>query len=205
MGVRVQRVLLSLCAVALLASSASGATKEVSVRDSAFDPKVITASVGDTVSWSNPGTQKAHNVRERRSIFSSGRETTVFDFDVVFSAGTFLYRCAIHGSFTRSGAPRGMTGVVKVPVLVAGAPAGPASTVTWATTATNSGSAYDVQYRVGGGEWKFWLKATSVKKAVFGQSGKPIAPQAGTKYSFRARSRKGSAASEWSPVASINS
>ena len=204
MGVRVQRVLLALCAVALLASNAVAATtKHVQVRDSFFDPKSVSAKVGDTVHWSNEGTQKGHSVLAKGGLFSSGRDSTVFEFEQVMSAGTFLYRCRIHGTFPSGGGVKGMGGTVKVPVTVGSAPAGPSSTVTWATGASTSGSSYDVQYKVGSGSWRFWMRDVSATKGVFGQSGKPIAAQSGTKYSFRARSRKGSSASGWSPVASI--
>ena len=204
-GVSVRKVLLALCAVALVAPNAGAATKHVDVRDNFFDPKSVSAKVGDTVHWMNEGTQNGHSVLAKGALFTSGRDQTVFEFQRTMSAGTFLYRCRIHGTFTASGGLKGMGGTIKVPPSVVAAPAGPSSTVTWATSGSDTGTSYDVQYRVGGGSWKFWMKDTSSNKGVFGQSGKPVSAEPGTKYSFRVRSRKGSGASGWSPIASITS
>ena len=93
------------------------------------------------------GTQEGHNVHEDRGIFHSGRDTDLIDFEATFSAGTFHYFCQTHG--TRNG---GMDGIVKVPAKLTAGPAGAAFTVQWASGTTDTGSKYDVQYRIGSGD-----------------------------------------------------
>jgi hypothetical protein len=72
--------------------------------------------------------------------------------------------------------------------------------VRWAVSGTNTGGRFDVQYKVGNGNWKNWRQNSSAKEAVFGQDDKPLAPATGTTYRFRARSQRGDAQSAWSPV-----
>ena len=186
-------------------SSVIAATKDVDVVDRRFVQDNISVAVGDIVHWTTAGTQEGHNVREdgKRSngtnggtpIFNSGRETDFIDFKMTFSAGTFHYYCRIHG--TPNG---GMDGTIKVPVKLAAKPSGPNFTVMWATSATQTGSKFDVQFRIGSASWHDWHKGTAALKGVFGAAGTPADAALGTKYSFRARSHKGDAVSKWSPV-----
>ncbi len=181
--------------VALLAGSllsgAQAAAQSVLVRDNAFEPASTKAVVGQAVIWATgASTAEPHNVREDRKIFYSGRPFEVeFTYRRVFSAGTFHYFCERHG-FRRGG----MDGTVKVPVTLATAPAGPDFTVKWATSASNTGTKYTIQYKIASGAWKTWKSSTSALKATF-------SADAGARYTFRARSLKGDAASKWSPVA----
>ena len=168
----------------------------VTARDNAFEPDRVRARIGQEVVWTNAASaQEAHNVREDHKIFYSG---TAFDIDLsfsrVFSAGTFHYFCERHG-FRRGG----MDGTVKVPVKLSAAPSGPNFTVAWATGASNTGSKYTVHYRVGSGAWKTWKAGTSARSATFKGA------VSGKRYTFRAKSLKGDAASKWSPLASITS
>jgi plastocyanin len=172
-------------------------THSVLVRDNAFEPGSIRARIGDTVAWSG-STQSGHNVREDHGIFTSGRPTNEIDYQLVFSAGTFEYFCTTHG-----GPNSGMRGVVKVPARIGAAPAGRPFTVTWATSSTDTGSKFDVQYRIGSRRWRPWKNDTSSVKATFGAREEPTAVSPGSRYSFRARSSRGARTSLWSPLTSF--
>lgn len=177
------------------------ATVEVGVRDNFFDPDRVSVRVGDTVVWNNPGTQSPHNIRQDERLFYSGDLVMRGDFQVTFSAGTFHYFCEVHG-----GRRSGMDGRVVVPVEVADGPPGPTFIVRWATTASTSGSRFDVAYRVGASDWRDWHKNTRKIKATFGEGGGPEVVVPGSRYRFRVRSQKGTnarAISDWSPVASF--
>src|SRR5437763_2450321 len=140
-----------------LPSLAQASTTQVGVKDFAFDKKTVTISVGDSVHWSResgsvaPHTITANN-RFFDKTFSAGG---TIDFTVDFAAGTFRYFCQYHGAANGQGT-YGMIGFVKVPDLVAAAPAGAPFTVQWATSATTTGSAYDIEYRIGSGAWQSW-------------------------------------------------
>ena len=187
-----------------LPATASAATTEVAVRDFAFDPSVVTVAVGDSVHWSREaGSVAQHSVSANNGPFDSGAPTSgAIDLTATFSAGTFHYYCKVHGSPTGS-TDSGMNGLVKVPATVTAAPSGAPFTVRWAVAASDTGSTYDVQYRIGAGKWKAWLSKTSALKAVFGKNGKPVAAKTGTAYSFRVRSRTGQGPSRWSPVVAL--
>lgn len=178
-----------------LVTAAQAAPRQVLVRDDVFEPANTKAVVGQTVEWTTAASATdTHNVREDRKIFYSGPAfDTEFTYSRVFSAGTFHYFCERHG-FRRGG----MDGTVKVPVELAGAPSGPDFTVKWAASATNTGTKFAVQYKIGSGAWKTWKSSTRALKATFGLA------EAGKRYTFRAKSMKGDAASKWSPVASIS-
>lgn len=180
--------------IAALFPPAHAAPLSVSARDNAFEPANTKARIGQEVMWTNAASaQDAHNVREDRKIFYSGFAGSIeLSFSRVFSAGTFHYFCERHG-FRRGG----MDGTVKVPVKLLAAPAGPNFTVAWATSASNTGSKYRIHYRIGSGRWKTWKSATSALRATFKGA------VAGKRYTFRAKSLEGDAASKWSPLASI--
>ena len=179
---------------AALLPVARAATVTVTARDNAFEPANTKVSIGQQVTWTNASSASAaHNVREDRKIFYSGlANSTDFSYSRVFSAGTFHYFCETHG--WRGG---GMDGTVKVPVKLSAAPAGANFTVAWATASSNTGSKYTVQYRIGSGAWKTWKSSTSAVDATF------TGADAGKRYTFRAKSQQGDAASKWSPVVSI--
>lgn len=172
---------------------ANAATIEITARDNAFEPANTTARIGQEVRWTNAANaQEAHNVREDHKIFYSGTPFDVeFSYSRNFSAGTFHYFCERHKEM-------GMDGSVKVPVKLSAAPSGPDFTVAWATAASNTGSKYRIHYKIGSGAWKTWKSGTSARSATF----KGVA---GKRYTFRAKSLKGDAASKWSPTVSITS
>ncbi|MGH2747939.1 MAG: plastocyanin/azurin family copper-binding protein [Actinomycetota bacterium] len=183
--------------VGLASAPVGAATKEVEVVDNRFRPDVVKIAVGSSVNWTKKSTRNPHNVWENGGMCSSGSQTTAaFDFTATFSAGKFKYHCVVHQA-------GGMKGVVKVPVTLQAKPAGRKFTVKWATGATDTGTTYDVQYKIGSGAWKDWLTKTELSRAVFGQGRDPVRVRANKKYSFRVRSRLVDIKSGWSPARSF--
>jgi hypothetical protein len=107
----------------------------------------------------------------------------------------FRYKCDVHGLI--------MGGVVNVPVAIGRAPAGLNFGVRWANGRTNTGTRFDVQFRVGSGKWRAWRTNTKTSAGVFGRGGRPVKVANGRRYSFRARSQKKKSESDWSPVKSF--
>jgi len=96
-------------------------TKNVSIKDFAFDPKTITVNVGDTITWKNDG-QAEHTAQADDGSFDSGDLAAGKSFSFTFTkAGTFAYYCKYHGAKGGSG----MSGTVTVGE--AAAPAAPAA------------------------------------------------------------------------------
>jgi plastocyanin len=185
----------------LLSTPAEAGQVNVEIHDdNTFAPDDVGNQVGDTVRWFNDGmTAASHNVREDGELFRNGDPTNgPIDFPVVFSAGTFHYYCEVHGS--ESG---GMDGLVRIPLRITRPPDGLRFTVRWATQASETGSVYDVQFRVGSGDWRRWKRDTSALSGVFGRNRNPVRVRDGVRYSFRGRSQEGDAVSRWSPVRSF--
>jgi len=178
----------------LLATSVSAATSNVDVNDGKFfNPRAVTQTPGGSVHWTASGVDD-HSVTSDQGLFDTGAPRAGVDFTRVFSAGTFAYHCRKHG--VNGGT---MVGVVTVAPQTAAAPSGLPFTVKWATAASNTGTRYDVQYKVGSGAFKTWLSNTAARSAVFGARSKPVAVARGKTYTFRVRSRAGTSASGFSP------
>jgi plastocyanin len=61
-----------------------------------YDPPALSANVGDTVTWTNSGTQ-AHTVTATDGSFDSGLVNPGGTFSLTLaSAGTFMYTCTPH-------------------------------------------------------------------------------------------------------------
>lgn len=190
---RVLRLLPAAVMVVALALPASAAG-EVTMSDSGFSPSRVSRTAGGSVTWRK--TTGYHNIASSQGMFTSGApKTTAFTYSRTFSAGTFPYICAVH--------PQSMRGSVRVRPRISSSPSGAPFTVTWATSATNTGTRFTVQYRAGSGSWRSWLTSTSARSAVFGSGGSPVRAKSGTSYSFRVRSHNGSSASSYSPVATF--
>jgi len=182
----------------VLASAVSAATTNVDVNDGKFfNPRAVNAAPGGNIHWLASGVDD-HSVTSDQGLFDTGAPRAGVDFTRTFSAGTFAYHCRKHG--VNGGT---MVGVVTVAPQVTAAPRGLPFTVKWATAASNTGNAYDVQYRVGKGAWRTWKSNTSAPSAVFGAASKPVAVARGKSYSFRVVSRTGAAKSGLSPVKSF--
>jgi plastocyanin len=205
-----RRYLLIGTAAALLAIPALAfgrATTTITVSDNTFTPKAVTKTVGTgAVHWrwgANGRTAFPHNVRQDDKLFYSGPLTNSkpAGFTVVPSAGGFHYYCELHG--TRSG---GMAGTVKVrPAIVN--PTASSFGVRWSTGSNDTGNAFDVRYRVDGGDWRVWKNDVKTAQAVFGANAKPVRVRPGHTYDVQARSEKASnpkKRSKWSPRVRVN-
>jgi plastocyanin len=200
-----RRVAVVLVGLALLVPApASGGAAEIVIRDNTYSPDARRIVVGGLVRWQRaPDSVGVHNVREDGWLFESGPPTDgPIDYTAVFSAGTFHFFCETHGGPV-SGTPDNMDGFIRVPVSLSRLPDGLPFTVRWATDASVTGSAYDVQFRVGAGRWRTWRANATNNKGVFGKDARPVRVQGGVRYSFRARSQDGPNESGWSPVASL--
>lgn len=179
----------------LVGAPASAGAKVVAIEDNVFTPRRLSVALGGTVTWRSKSGSTAHNIRQDRKIFRSGAPTTEsIDYSRRFSAGSFHYYCEIHG-FTSGG----MDGIIKVRPGVVDI-AGDGFRIQWATSSSNTGSRFDVDYRVGTGAWKVWKRSASQLKATFGVSASPVVVKSGVRYSFRARSIRNGNASRWSPA-----
>jgi hypothetical protein len=190
-----------------LPALAGAAPREISVDDDFFSPKNPPArefATGPSFHWSNGGgTARRHNVRQDDRLFRSGELTRgPIDFTINASAGSYHYFCELHGS--RQG---GMTGVVKVrPVALPDSVIGEIA-VRWANSSTDTGSLFDVRYRVDQGNWKTWRNDTSTFKGNFGRNDQPVdyKPSLHT-YRVKVRSERGDVTkhSDWSPSVTLN-
>jgi len=73
------------------------ANKQVSVRDSFFDPEDVTIKKGETVEWTNEGSQD-HTVTAAGlfdEVLKAGSKPFSYKFDKV---GTVNYRCRFHSA-----------------------------------------------------------------------------------------------------------
>ena len=189
----VRGAVLGAAVTGLLASSVSAATTEVAANDSKrFSPSTVTTGLGSSVHWTAPGTD-VHSVRQDAGMFDSGNPTSSLNFTREFSAGTFRYHCEEHGD-------QGMRGVVRVAPSTKAGPRGLPFTVAWAARGTNTGTRFDVHYRVGSGRWKVWQRSTTARAKVFGARNRPVTLRRGKTYSFRVKSRSGTRVSATSPV-----
>ena len=169
----------------LVTAPAWAGVTTVNLGDNFFDPdNALLAAPGEQVTWEWPNNSNLHNVRQDKKLFYSGSATSNSNasFTRTFSAGSFHYYCEVHGN--------AMDGLVRVKPSTEAAPPSDSFTVTWATSGSNTGNVFDVQYKVGTGDWTTWKTDTSQVSDVFGDGGDPVNVQAGTKYSFRARSQK---------------
>ena len=208
-----RRYLLIGAAAAMLAAPALAfgrATTTVTVAPGgqlAYGPANVTKTVGAGAihwQWGTGGTTVLpHNVRQDDKLFISGRLTSSkpAGFTVVPSAGSFHYFCDLHGS--RSG---GMAGTIKVRPAILNKTANSFG-VRWSPGTNDTGDAFDVRYRVDGGQWKTWKNDVTLAQATFGAANKPVHVGPGHTYDIQARSEKRSAptkASDWSPLARVN-
>jgi plastocyanin len=172
-------------------SVAYAAPSQIKINDDFFTP--ATAPVRNVVAGASFQWQRAagsigrHNVREDSKLFYSGTATTgPINFSITASAGTYHYYCEFHGSATG-----GMDGVVKVRPTFNANPTGAPFTVTWALLGSNTGTQFDVNYRVGtSGPWKLWKNNVTARSGIFGNGAVPVQVTPGHTYQFQARSQK---------------
>jgi plastocyanin len=204
---------LTLAATSLVPAVAqAGVSHQITVEaegQDLFSPELVNANVNEdyVFDWTwGAGTSAEHNVRQDSKLFYSGEPTDAREpFSVSGSAGTFHYYCEVHGS--KSG---GMDGEIALrpnfgmPPLKRGGQ--PVVNILWASSDSETGNQYDVQYKVGKHDWKYWKKNTAKPSGLFGKNGKPVSVNLDKGYKVRARSEKASnpkRRSGWSPPLSF--
>jgi plastocyanin len=186
-----------------LPASAGAAPRQIKVGDDFFSPQLPSArnfQAGPSFSWSRRGDSSGdHNVRQDAKLFRSGDPTGgPINFAINASAGSYHYYCELHGS------PQGgMAGRVKVrPIAVADSLSGQIE-VRWANSSTNTGSRFDVRYRVDHRKWKTWKNDTRSFHAFFGRHDRPVNYRPNRhnyKIKVRSERRRVKKHSDWSPV-----
>ena len=199
---------ISAAAVALtLPAFADAAPRQIDVGDDFFAPKrtARSFSTGPSFRWTNGGgTLNPHNIRQDDKLFSSGALTDgPINFAINASAGSYPYYCTSHGTPSPQ---LGMTGVVKVrPIAETDSLIGEIE-VRWADSNTNTGSRYDVRYRVDQRRWKTWKNDTPRFHAAFGHNDQPVnyRPNRHTyKIKVRSERRRVDKRSDWSPALAL--
>jgi plastocyanin len=189
-------------ALAMALPAASGAVpRQINVGDDFFSPRSPTArnfSPGPSFRWQSvPAAFSDHNVRQDDRLFSSGRPEDPLAFRINASAGSYHYYCTLHGS--RQG---GMAGRVKVrPIAVPDSLVGEIE-VRWADSNTNTGSRFDVRYKVDQRRWKKWKNDTSGFRAFFGRNDNPVnynPNRHNYKIKVRSERKRVKKRSDWSP------
>jgi plastocyanin len=203
-GVRGFLVVLATAGLLALPAAAAAAPREISVGDDFFSPKKPpprSFQAGSSFHWSRGGASNGlHNVRQDDKLFFSGNATRgPINFSVNASAGSFHYYCEIHRS-------SGMTGVVRVrPRALIGSQPGE-MLIQWADSNTNTGSRFDVRFRVDHGNWRTWRNDTSGFQGNFGRNDHPVNYRpARHEYQIEVRSERGqvSKRSDWSPALTL--
>ena len=79
------------------AEDAAGGENEVTIVDNDFEPTSITVSVGDTVTWTNTGSNPHTVTSDEAGVWDSGTLDSGATFTFTFEeAGTVTYHCEIH-------------------------------------------------------------------------------------------------------------
>jgi len=188
---------LALLAMVAVQRSDAAVTRNVSIVDNSFTPPNMTVNLGDTVVWTNNGSNPHTTTgKSPLGLWHSGTLSSGQSFTRVFDvAGSYAYVCNFHSGF-------GMVGRVSVRMKTS-ATSGSVGTQFQLRHALNVAAApfvYDVQMKAPGGAFKGFKSGTTQRSSVFNSTGKA----AGT-YEFRARIRNSStgAISGWSPARQI--
>jgi plastocyanin len=166
--------------IVLPVAGAAAATRSVTIAGFAFSPAVTTAVQNDAVTWRNAdGAPHTTTSTFPGPVgWSSGTLGTGATFSkVLTAAGTYTYRCLLHG---------GMTGTAQVPVKVA--PATGTTTTTFtirvASATAPAGFDYVIERKAPGATGFLAWRTTTAASVAF-------TPDRGTgTYSFRSLVRK---------------
>ena len=179
----------SLAAVVLLvlsAASVSAATKTVDIVNFAFQTKSVKTTVGGTIQWHNTTSMTTHtSTADKLSVWNLTVSPGQTKAQVMHSAGTFAYHCAIHTSMKAS---------VKVKMTVT--LASHTYTIHVGDAALPAGQKHEIQWRKGSGAYVAFGAPTTATSVSF-------QPTSAGKYQFRTRLTNGSTTSDWSPVLTI--
>jgi plastocyanin len=177
-------VLAAIVLAVLGAAPASAATRTVQASDDLlFHPGTIGVALGTHVHWHNNSSSLSHTSTQDSplALWDTGTiavgETKGFEMKF---AGAFPYHCQFHGG--NGGA--GMSGTVRVPVMLSATSVAPGTTVTitLATVHAPDFRVYDVQKRVDTGVWTKFARGYTKKTIDF------TTDTPGT-YAFRSRFR----------------
>jgi hypothetical protein len=194
-------LIISAAAVVLALPAVAGAApRKIDVGDDFFSPKNPPArnfENGPSFRWSRGvGSTGDHNIRQDDRLFRSGNLTTgPINFAINASAGSYHYYCELHRS-------SGMAGRVKVRPIAETDHALGEVEVVWADANTDTGSRFDVRYRVDQRKWKTWKNDTPSFHAAFGHNDNPVdyRPNRHTyKIEVRSERRRVKKHSDWSP------
>lgn len=199
-------LIISAAAVALalaLPPAAGAVPRPIDVRDDRFVPKNPPArdfEPGPSFRWQSvPGANNLHNVRQDDRLFFSGPPEDPLNFQINASAGSYHYYCTLHRAL-------GMAGRVKVrPIAVPDSLVGEIE-VRWANANTNTGSRFDVRYRVDQRRWKTWKNDTRAFHAAFGHNDNPVnynPDRHDYKIKVRSERRRVKKRSDWSPALTL--
>jgi plastocyanin len=180
---------------------------QVTVRDDSFSPaRPATVNFGGTFSWHRAQSAfNEHNVHQVAGLFKSGSPTTnsftpAHPYAIKPSAGNYTYFCDAHRAL-------GMVGTIKVrPILETGTLRSRSFGVQWASrTNKQTGTRFDVRYRVGGGNWKVWKNDTTSFHGTFGKHRRPVRVKPRRTYRIAVRSELQNTRkkSDWSPALSV--
>lgn len=183
-------------------STAGPPPNPVDVKDDEFKPRVSSQIVDSSTHWFwADAIDSQHNVREDSKLFYSGAPTDDPDtnYSQNLSAGTYHYYCEEHGS--KNG---GMDGEVMVRPQVHGPATADEIPLKWAEV-PDPADRFDVRYRIGGGDWKSWLREVSGRELTFGASDDPVGVKPDKTYRFQARTLLDgtSKRSGWSPTTKV--
>jgi plastocyanin len=192
-------------ALLALPTVAAAAPREISAGDDFFSPKKPAArnfEAGPSFHWSRTGGSSGrHNIRQDDKLFFSGHATSgPINYTINASAGSFHYYCEIH-RFS------GMSGVVKVRPRAIPDSVGGEILVRWADSDTNTGSRFDVRYRVDHRKWKLWKKDTRKFQGRFGHNDRPVNFNLNRhtyKIEVRSERKQVSKRSGWSPALTLH-
>lgn len=202
---------------ATLSVAAAGAAGETTITveptpaNNAFSPETVQSTLSEAqFRWiwgaGGAGSVNPHDVQDTSTfgkLFLSGPPKNSGQFRIAASAGRFPYYCSVH--------PVEMRASLAVrPEAAAGYPN--PFRVSWGSAETQTGSRFDVRYKVEGASaaagtrrkrrsaWRMWREDTKSFSGVFGRRGEPVKVRSGSTYRFQARSKAGrKAKSGWSP------
>jgi plastocyanin len=190
----------ALAAALTLPAAAGAVARQINVNDDFFAPKnppTRNFSNGPSFRWESvAGATNDHNVRQNDKLFFSGVPRDPLNFRVRASAGSYRYYCTLHRA-------TGMTGRIKVRPLAIQPSQGGRIDIRWANSNTNTGSRFDVRYRVDQRRWKTWKNDTRAFHAFFGRNNNPVdyrPSRHNYKVKVRSERRKVSKRSDWSPA-----
>jgi len=185
----------------------AGPTSQIGVKDDSFSPaRPATLNFGGTFTWRRASNAfNDHNVHQVAGLFKSGSPTTTsftpaHPYSITPSAGSYTYYCDVHRAL-------GMVGRIKVrPIVEPGTLASHGFGVRWASrTNKQTGTRFDIRYRVDSGRWKAWKNDTKGFHAAFGKRRRPVrvTPRHTYKIEVRSELQNVRKKSDWSPALSV--